>query len=187
MDYLTGKVKDMNDVNQKDKNTDAPFMLWTGDKEDELNQTKGPQHVAAPKVKPPGHAESYIPPDEYLPTEQELQEWSELDVQDRPHGLLVPKKYDNLRSVGAYPHAVREAFERCLDLYLCPRVMKRRLNIDPESLVPKLPKASDLRPFPTSLCMEYKTPGAPMVRSVSVSPDGQYLASGATDGIVRLW
>lgn len=186
MDYLTGKVRDMSKKKQDD-NDDKPFMLWTGEEEDELNQGKGPQHIAAPKVKPPGHAESYIPPDEYLPTEQELREWKELDVQDRPHGLMIPKKHDNLRSVGAYPHAVREAFERCLDLYLCPRVMKRRLNIDPESLVPQLPKASDLRPFPTAKCVEYKTPGSPMIRAVSPSPDGQFLASGATDGIVRLW
>ena len=187
MDYLTGMVRDMSEK----KSSDKPFMLWMGDEEDDLNQGKGPQHIAAPKVKPPSHAESYIPPDEYLPTEQDLKEWEEMDVQDRPHGLLVPKKFPNLRSVGAYPHAVREAFERCLDLYLCPRVMKRRLNIDPESLVPQLPKASDLRPFPTAKCIEYKTPyvgdEAPIIRCVSPSPDGQFVASGATDGFVRLW
>ena len=97
MDYLTGKVRDLS---KKKNDSDEPYMLWTGDEEDELNQGKGPQHIAAPKVKPPGHAESYIPPDEYLPSEQDLKEWSELDVQDRPHGLLVPKKHDNLRSVG---------------------------------------------------------------------------------------
>jgi len=190
MDYLTGKVRDMNDVN-KNKDPNAPFLLWTGAEEDELNMRKGPQHIAAPKAAPPGHAESYIPPDEYIPTEEELKQWEEMEVKDRPHGLLVPKKFPNLRSVGAYKHSVREAFERCLDLYLCPRVMKRRLNIDPESLVPKLPKASDLRPFPTAKCIEYKTPydgdEAPVIRCVSCSPNGQFLASGASDGIVRLW
>lgn len=191
MDYLTGKIRDMNDAKKEKQGPDAPFMLWTGDEEDELNMAKGPQHIAAPKQKPPGHAESYIPPDEYLPTDKELKEWEEMDVQDRPHGLLVPKKFPNLRSVGAYPHSVQEAFERCLDLYLCPRIMKRRLNIDPESLVPRLPKANDLRPFPTAKCIEYKTPyegdEAPIIRSVSASPDGQFMASGATDGFVRLW
>lgn len=190
MDYLTGKIRDMNDVN-KSKDPKAPFLLWTGAEEDELNMRKGPQHIAAPKAPPPGHAESYIPPDEYIPTEEELEQWEEMEVKDRPHGLLVPKKFPNLRSVGAYEHSVREAFERCLDLYLCPRVMKRRLNIDPESLVPKLPKASDLRPFPTAKCIEYKTPydgdEAPVIRCVSCSPNGQFLASGASDGIVRLW
>jgi len=158
MDYLTGKIRDMNDANKKNRNKDAPFLLWTGGEEDALNMKKGPQHIAAPKLPPPGHAESYIPPDEYIPTEEEIEQWKDMEAKDRPHGLLIPRKFPNLRSVGAYEHSVRESFERCLDLYLCPRQMKRRLNIDPESLVPKLPKASDLRPFPTAKCIKYKTP-----------------------------
>ena len=36
---------------------------------------------------------------------------------------------------------------------------KRQLNIDPESLVPQLPRASDLRPFPTTKCIRYIVPG----------------------------
>lgn len=191
MDYLTGKIRDMNDAHAKNRNKDKPFMLWNGEEEDELNMRKGPQHIAAPKLPPPGHAESYIPPDEYLPTEEDLKKWEDMDPKERPHGLLVPKKFPNLRSVGAYEHAVRETFERCLDLYLCPRIMKRRLNIDPESLVPRLPKASDLRPFPTAKCIEYITPfegdEAPVIRCVTPSPNGQFLASGASDGYVRLW
>jgi ribosome biogenesis protein ERB1 len=190
MDYLTGKIRDMRDAKNKE-DPNAPFMLWQGDEDDELAMRKGPQHLAAPKLPPPGHAESYIPPDEYLPTEEDMKEWEKLDPKDRPYGMLIPKKHQNLRSVGAYEYSVREAFERCLDLYLCPRIMKRRLNIDPESLVPKLPKASDLRPFPTAKCIEYKTPyegeEVPIIRSVSPSPDGQYMASGASDGFVRLW
>eukprot|EP00934_Nitzschia_sp_Nitz4_P003308 Nitzschia sp. Nitz4//scaffold128_size63911//21588//24089//NITZ4_006217-RA/size63911-snap-gene-0.57-mRNA-1//1//CDS//3329534826//3298//frame0 len=191
MDYLTGKIRDMNDARKNKDDPNRPFMLWTGAEEDELNLRKGPQHIAAPKMAPPGHAESYVPPDEYIPTEEEVKQWEELDVKDRPHGLLVPKKFPNLRSVGAYEHSVRETFERCLDLYLCPRVMKRRLNIDPESLVPQLPKASDLRPFPTAKCIEYETPfegeEPPVIRCITTSPSGQFMASGASDGYVRLW
>jgi len=191
MDYLTGKIRDMNDAHKKNKSKDRPYLLWTGGEEDELDMKKGPHHIAAPKISPPGHAESYIPPDEYLPTEEEIKQWKDLEPKDRPHGLLVPKKFPNLRSVGAYQYSVRETFERCLDLYMCPRVMKRRLNIDPESLVPKLPKASDLRPFPTAKCIQYKTPcegeTPPIIRCVTASPDGQFMASGASDGFVRLW
>ena len=49
----------------------------------------------------------------------------------------------------AYAKFVQERFERCLDLYLCPRARKKRLNVDPDSLLPKLPKPKDLMPFPT--------------------------------------
>ncbi|EED87521.1 predicted protein [Thalassiosira pseudonana CCMP1335] len=172
---------------------DKPFELWKGDEEDELALRKGPQHMPAPKLPPPGHAFSYNPPEEYLPTKEELAEWSEMDPEDRPYGHYIPQKFHNLRSVGAYQHAVKERFERCLDLYLCPRAMKRRLNIDPESLVPQLPRASDLRPFPTTKCIRYEVPGGDesggdgVVRCLSVSPEGQYLASGGEDGVVRLW
>ena len=59
-------------------------------------------------------------------------------------------------------------------------------------MVPRLPKASDLRPFPTAKCIEYKTPhdaGAapPIIRCLASNPTGQYMASGASDGVVRLW
>ena len=191
MDYLTGKVRDMNDA-KKTSDPDKPFALWTGDEEDEHNMRKGPQHIAAPKVPPPGHAASYIPPDEYLPTEDDLKKWEDLPAKDRPYGHMIPKKFPNLRSVGAYQYSVREAFERCLDLYLCPRVLKRRLNIDPETLVPRLPRAQDLKPFPTAKCIEYLTPveageEPPAIRCVTASPDGQFMASGASDGYLRLW
>jgi ribosome biogenesis protein ERB1 len=54
-----------------------------------------------------------------------------------------------------YADFIKERFERCLDLYLCPRVRKKRMHIDPESLVPKLPKPQDLQPFPTQLGLRF--------------------------------
>lgn len=88
--------------------------------------------------------------------------------------------------VGAYAGLVKERFERCLDLYLCPRAFKRRLNIDPESLVPRLPRPRELKPFPNMLCIEYAAHGA-KVRVVTCSRDGQWMASGDDNGIVIVW
>lgn len=88
--------------------------------------------------------------------------------------------------VGAYQNFVRERFERCLDLYLCPRSFKRRLNIDPESLVPQLPKPEELKPFPTTQAVRYSGhQGA--VCSITTSKDGQFMASGDAQGLVMVW
>ena len=55
-----------------------------------------------------------------------------------------------------YADFIKERFERCLDLYLCPRTRRKRLFVpDAKALVPKLPKPRDLQPFPTTLALRY--------------------------------
>ena len=56
---------------------------------------------------------------------------------DRPYGAFIPRRFDTLRHVPAYANLFKERFERCLDLYMAPRATRQRLNIDPESLIPK--------------------------------------------------
>ena len=61
-----------------------------------------------------------------------------------------------LIQVPAYADFIKERFERCLDLYLCPRTRRKRLFVpDAKALVPKLPKPRDLQPFPTTLALRY--------------------------------
>lgn len=86
-----------------------------------------------------------------------------------------------------YQDLIREHFERCLDLYLCPRVLKKKVNVtDPQALIPELPQPSDLKPFPTTLSIEFKF-HTTCVRTISVSPCGDYLASGDEDGNLVVW
>lgn len=40
---------------------------------------------------------------------------------------FLPQKYPSLRLVPAYKRFINERFERCLDLYLCPRKPKIRV------------------------------------------------------------
>ena len=76
-----------------------------------------------------------------------------LDEEDKPD--YTPQAFDSLRQVPMYSDFIKERFERCLDLYLCPRGKKNRINVDPQTLVPKLPKPQDLQPFPTTLLLRY--------------------------------
>ena len=99
-----------------------------------------------------------------------------MDEEDRPYNF-IPEAFSKMRHIPLYDNLIQERFQRCLDLYLCPRVKKKKLNIDPDSLIPKLPDASSLRPFPTSINISFVGHTASII-SLSVSPDGTYLASG---------
>lgn len=183
MKIIKGIAEGRIQLNKPQRPSHEAYMIWKED--DTTTSRKGLAHVPAPKMPLPGHAESYNPPEEYLYTEEERQAWEAQDPEDRALNF-IPQKFDSLRAVAGFPSFVRERFERCLDLYLCPRVNKRRLNIDPESLVPTLPKPRDLRPFPNALALVFRGHGG-RIRSLAMGPVGQYFASGSDDGTVRLW
>ncbi|KAI0562447.1 Ribosome biogenesis protein ERB Nucleolus [Gracilaria domingensis] len=141
--------------------------------------------VSAPKPPLPSHAESYNPPEEYLPDEKEAEEWKDLDPEERATSYL-PEKHSALRHVPLYQNFIKERFERCLDLYLAVRMRKDQRKMDPEDLVPKLPTPRELRPFPTDIVNTFG-PLPSRARSISVHPEGHWLLSGSDDGRVRLW
>lgn len=80
-----------------------------------------------------------------------------------------------------------------------------QLNVDPKDLLPKLPKPQDLQPFPTTLSLVsgfllVRSPHqsvtvafqiyrghTSLVRTVTVEPAGQFLASGGDDRTIRIW
>ncbi|KAH0602563.1 uncharacterized protein H6S33_008644 [Morchella sextelata] len=171
-------------VPNKPKEPEKPsfYDIWA----DELPPR--PDHIMnipAPKLPPPTHDESYNPPKEYLPTEAERKAWEEMDPEDRPKDYL-PRAHSALRLVPGFNGFIKERFERCLDLYLAPRVRRNKLNIDPESLLPKLPSPQDLRPFPTTTATVYRG-HVGRVRTLSCDPSGIWLATGGDDGTVRVW
>ncbi|KAI4162041.1 MAG: hypothetical protein LQ342_004353 [Letrouitia transgressa] len=156
------------------------YDIWAS----EAPRQDHPMHVPAPKLPPPGYNESYHPPPEYLPDPSEKKAWEEQDEEEREEYLS--KDHDSLRKVPGYDRFVKEKFERCLDLYLAPRVRRSKLNIDPESLLPKLPSPDELRPFPTA-CTTIFRGHEGRVRSLSIDSSGVWLASGGDDGTVRIW
>ena len=155
------------------------FAIWN----DEPSSHTPP--LPAPKLRLPTHSESYNPPEEYLPTEDERKEWEATDKEDRERDYL-PQKYSSLRLVPAYDQFIQERFSRQLDLYLAPRIQRTKLNIDPNSLIPKLPSPNTLRPFPNYKSLSFAHGGG-RVRCTSVSPDGSWVVSASEDGVVCLW
>ncbi|XP_029637935.1 ribosome biogenesis protein bop1-B [Octopus sinensis] len=161
------------------------YMMWKDNEEQELNK-RFRHHIAAPKLALPGHAESYNPPPEYILTPEEEEAWRAKEPYERRMKFL-PQKYTSLRLLPGYSRFIEERFERCLDLYLCPRkkVMKVK-DLDPQDLLPTLPKPKDLQPFPTVQSVVYKG-HKNMVRCISVHPKGQWLASGSDDCTIKIW
>ncbi|XP_073264505.1 LOW QUALITY PROTEIN: ribosome biogenesis protein BOP1 homolog [Populus alba] len=167
-----------------DKPKEEPrfYMLW-GDDASSSEKTGHLSYIPTPKPNLPGVVLVYNPSLEYIPTQEEINSYQLMDEEDRPK--FIPKRFTSLRSIPAYENAVKDSFERCLDLYLCPRVRKKRINIDPESLKPKLPSRKDLKPYPATCYLEYRGhKGA--VMSISTEASGQWIASGSSDGTVRL-
>lgn len=179
MGWMKSTAEMEKEKQQKGKAPDF-YMLWQSDDQAE-EMRRIHKHIPAPKRHLPGHAESYNPPPEYLFDKKELKEWNKLKATPWKRKLhFIPQKYTSLREVPAYPKYIKERFRRCLDLYLCPRALKMRLTIEPEALVPQLPSPKDLQPFPTTMSMIFKG-HTDMIRSITVDPIGQYIASGGDD------
>jgi ribosome biogenesis protein ERB1 len=145
-----------------------------------------PPPLPAPRPPPPGHAASYNPPPEYLLSAEEEAAMLALPISQRPLNF-VPKRFSALRAVPLYAAGVREAFERCLDLYLCPRAVGKRLAMDPEQLLPQLPDPAALRPFPCAQAHLFEGGPGGRTRALSCDPSGAWLVTGGEAGVVALW
>lgn len=155
------------------------YALWSTPSSDH------PPPPPAPKVRLPTNAESYNPPEEYLLDEKERTEWEATDKEDRERDFL-PHKYAALRLVPGYDQFIQERFSRQLDLYMAPRIQRKKLDIDPESLIPKLPSPSSLKPFPIYQALRFSC-DKDKARCLSVSQDGAWVVSGDDNGVVSLW
>lgn len=108
-----------------------------------------------------------------------------MDEEDRITNF-IPQQFSKVRHIPFYEKLINERFERCLDLYLCPRVKKKRIHMNPEELIPKIPEPSQLRPFPTALNITYHGHSA-SVDAMDVSPSGKYLITGDASGHIIIW
>lgn len=92
-----------------------------------------------------------------------------------------------MRKVPLYENLIREHFERCLDLYLCPRLLRKKVNVtDASKLIPELPSPNDLKPFPVQVSIEFNF-HTTTIRALAVSPNGLYLASADEDHNLVIW
>lgn len=160
------------------------YDMWSGETDAAILARRS-RHVEAPRLALPDHRESYNPPAEYLLTEEEQAAWKARSPEDRRYNYM-PTRYGALRLVPAYGQLVKERFNRCLDLFLCPRSIKQKIQMHPDDLLPVLPDPRDLRPFPTARSIDF-VGHTRSITSISIDPTGQWLVSADAAGSLRLW
>lgn len=166
----------------KSKKKSKLSLIW----DDDTNAKRGSgSGVNAPKIELPGHEHSYNPPDEYLPTQKQIEHYHKLDPALQRKSFL-PQKYKSLRHVPAYNYFIHDRFERCLDLYLCPRTTKRKVKHNVEKMLPALPNPQELKPFPTTATVTF-TGHTGKVRCMSIDCTGQWLVTGSDDRTIKLF
>jgi len=169
------------------KDEDEPYMIWDDRHVEMDSKTKWKyiHKIDKPRVVPPGTYESYRPPPEYLPSDETKKKYERTRRIDRKEHFL-PSQFGALRHVPFYNHYIQDRYQRCLDLAFFPRMTRTRIVVDPEKLLPDLPNPRDLKPYPERLSFFYKGHTG-TVRDISVSPNGQYVATGCDDHMVRVF
>ncbi|BBH05058.1 Transducin/WD40 repeat-like superfamily protein [Prunus dulcis] len=164
------KPKKSKEVEEEEESV---YPLW-GDDSNSTEKNDHLSYIPAPKPKLPGndfhpYSEDCEKSDvvqflylarKYIPTQEEINSYQLTYEEDRPK--FIPKSH------------------------MRTRIKLFKLNIDPESLKPKLPNRNDLKPYPVSCYLEYRG-HEDAVTSVSVEASGQWIASGLLDGTVRIW
>lgn len=143
------------------------YDIWEVDAPD---TNSGIKSVRAIKTSMPANEFSFNPPVEYTAFAGKLI-------------AVAPPKH--LRHVCSYPGFTRERFERCLDLYLCPRSTREKVQMSPDELLPTLPAPKLLKPFPETLAQRYTS--AETVKHASANCSGDLLAMCTNHGSLLIW
>ena len=136
------------------------FDIWEFEDENDLSQYRPGFGFQIPKRDLPDNDESYNPKD------------------NKDDGILrrIPR-YDNL---------IEEELERCCDLFLSARTIRKKLDLKENDILPDLPKPEELKPFPTKECMIYKGHES-SIRDICCDPNGNVLISADNGNLVFFW
>ena len=136
------------------------FDIWEYEDEADLSAYRPGFGYTAPKRELPDNEESYNNPE------------------NKDGGILrrIPR-YDNL---------IEEELERCCDLFLSARTIRKKLDLKEDEILPDLPKPEELQPFPTKEIITYKGHES-SVRALCCDPNGNVLISADNGNLVFFW
>ena len=136
------------------------YDIW----EYEKDSTLAPYHPSlgyqAPKRELPATEESYNPPNS--------------------------EKESILRKVPRYDNLIEEELERCCDLFLSARMIKKKTNIKESDILPDLPNPEELKPFPSRETILFKGHES-SIRSIVCDINPNFLISADNGNFVHFW
>ena len=146
---------------EKPKKTEQKiYDIWEFEDENDLSQYRPGFGFQIPKRELPDNEESY-------------------NTKENKDGGI-------LRRIPRYDNLIEEELERCCDLFLSARTIRKKLDLKENDVLPDLPKPEELRPFPTKECMVYKGHES-SIRDICCDPNGNVLISADNGNLVFFW
>ncbi len=108
------------------------------------------------------------------------------ELPDNEESYNTDNKEGILRRIPRYDNLIEEELERCCDLFLSARTIKKKLDLKENEILPDLPKPEELRPFPTKECIVYKGHES-SIRALCCDPNGNVLISADNGNLVFFW
>ena len=108
------------------------------------------------------------------------------ELPDNEESYNIDNKEGILRRIPRYDNLIEEELERCCDLFLSARTIKKKLDLKENEILPDLPKPEELRPFPTKECIVYKGHES-SIRALCCDPNGNVLISADNGNLVFFW
>ena len=136
------------------------YDIWEFEDENDLSQYRPGFGFQIPKRELPDNEESY-------------------NTKENKDGGI-------LRRIPRYDNLIEEELERCCDLFLSARTIRKKLDLKENDVLPDLPKPEELRPFPTKECMVYKGHES-SIRDICCDPNGNVLISADNGNLVFFW
>jgi ribosome biogenesis protein ERB1 len=97
------------------------------------------------------------------------------------------EKESILRKVPKYEKLIEEEMERCCDLFLNARTIKKKINLKESDIMPDLPKPEELRPFPTKETILFKGHSS-SIKALCCDPNNLNVLISADNGnFIHFW
>ena len=141
---------------------DKNYDIWEFENENSYLNYRPGFGYQVPKRELPETEESYNPP------------------------LNNEKREGILRRIPRYDKLIDEELERCCDLFLSTRIIRKKIDIKESDLLPDLPNPDQLKPFPTKETIVYKGHTS-SIKAICIDSFGNVLISADNGNFIHFY